>query len=84
MLAVDCCIVHLLHIVTHLLHQELRLWHTETTLPVSTKQKQESNKQKEKTATTKERKTKRFSESMISLNNDCQSRELKRKQIERE
>ena len=58
----------------------------ETTLSVSTNQKQESNKQREKRAIINERKTESFSESMISVNDYCQGREiqLKRKRIEME
>ena len=63
--------------MTHLLHKELRLWHIKTTLSVSTKQKQQSNQQMEKRATIREAKTNRLSESMISVNDDCQGGELK-------
>ena len=53
----------------------------ETTLSVSTKQKQQSNIQVEKRATIKETKKKRLSESMVSVNDDCQGRELKQRKL---
>lgn len=53
----------------------------ETTLSVSTKQKQQSNKQVEKRATIKETKTKRLSESMVSVNDDCHGRELEQRKL---
>ena len=68
--------------MTHLLQKELRLWHIEATLSVSTKQKQQSSKQIEKIVTMKETKTKRLSESMVSVNDDCQGRELKQTNCE--
>ena len=67
--------------MAHLLHKEVRLWHIETTLSVSTKQKQQSNQQIEKIATIKETKTERFSETVISVNDDCQGRELKQSKL---